>query len=168
MRVILFDRGDTLEHQGTLLSGAVTLLTAVHSLRDINGDPVASALVSDFGTAATAADIPRMRAQYLDGLRALGISRFFEPLPQRVTLSSDSTDPDFVKPSPRIFRVALDKLSTGLPFACAVFVTEALPHIEAARQLGMTGIHFRGPGQTTGQVARLVDLLPCFRRWLGV
>ena len=166
MRVVLFDRGDTLEHNGALLPGVIELLFAVQGMRDARRRPVESALVSDYYPAANAADIARLRAEYLESLGRLGIARFFEPYPRRVTLSSDSTDPEFVKPSPRIFRAALDKLCPGLPFGCALFLTENGEHIRAARALGMTGVHFHGPGQTGGELGRLVDLIPILHRWL--
>lgn len=166
MRAVLFDRGDTLEHNGAPLPGVVELLYAVRGLRDAGNRPVEMALVSDYYPAATAADSTRLRAEYLESLAKLGIARFFEPPARRVTLSSDSTDPEFVKPSPRIFRAALDKLGTGLPFGCTLFVTENGDHIRAARALGMTAIQFRAPGQTDGEVGRLVDLVPIIRRWV--
>ena len=40
MRIVLFDRGDTLEHHDVLLPGALEVLTAVQGMRD--GGPRAS------------------------------------------------------------------------------------------------------------------------------
>ena len=57
-------------------------------------------------------------------------------------------------PDPAIFRAALDRLQPGFPFHQAVFVTERLEHVQAARALGMLAVHFKGPGQATGEVER--------------
>jgi len=38
MKVILFDRGDTLEHDDVLLPGAIELLTAVRDMKDAAGN----------------------------------------------------------------------------------------------------------------------------------
>ena len=75
-----------------------------------------------------------------------------------------STEVGVRKPDPAIFRAALDRLQPGLPFHQAVFVTERLEHIQAARALGMLAVHFKGPGQTTGDVERLPDLLELLER----
>jgi FMN phosphatase YigB (HAD superfamily) len=167
MKVILFDRGDTLEHDDVLLPGAIELLTAVRDMKDAAGTPVAIGLLSNFGKAANAAQIPDLREDYLDGLEPLGLLPFFAPADQRITLSSDSLDADFVKPQKAIFRAALDKLSQALPFSQALFVTEELPHIQAARGHGMAAIHFKGPGQATGEVDKLIDLIPLIQTWVN-
>src|SRR4051794_13042683 len=124
MNVVLFDRGDTLEHDDVLLPGALDLLAAVQGMKDAAGQPVALGLISNFGKATDSTEIPKLRKEYLDGLGPLGILGFFEPVAQRVTISSDSLDPEFVKPNVKIFRAALDKFSPGLPFSQALFVTE--------------------------------------------
>jgi glucose-1-phosphatase len=49
-----------------------------------------------------------------------------------------------VKPSPAIYRRALSELSVA-PHE-AVYIDDIGEFVEAARQLGMTGIHFTGPG----------------------
>jgi hypothetical protein len=167
MKVILFDRGDALEHGGVLLPGAVELLTAVRDMKDAAGNPVALGLISNFGKPANAAEIPVLRQEYLDGLGPLGLLPFFAPADQRVTLSSDSLDADFVKPKKPIFRAALDKISPGLPFSQAFFVTEELPHVQAARGHGMAAIQFKGPGQTAGDVDKLIDVVPLVQAWVS-
>src|SRR5262249_12835261 len=130
------------------------------------GSPVAVGLISNFYQPADAGEIQTLREQYLAILTSLGLLSFFEPTDRHVTLSSDSLDPDFVKPKQAIFRPPLGKVSAGLPFAQALFVTEELPHVLAARALGMAAIHFKGPGQTTGETDRLVDLVPLIAAWL--
>jgi FMN phosphatase YigB (HAD superfamily) len=49
MRAILFDLGDTLiDAQNHPLPGAIDLLTALRNLRDPEGKPVLSGLISDW------------------------------------------------------------------------------------------------------------------------
>jgi FMN phosphatase YigB (HAD superfamily) len=167
MRIVLFDRGDTLEHHDVLLPGALEMLTAVQAMRDAQGDLLVMALVSDTGKGANAGEIAQLRNEYCAGLGRLGIASFFEPFRTRVTISSDSPEPAFVKPHASIFRAALDKIDPATSFAQALFITEWPPHILAARALGMAAIHFKGPGQETGDVERLIDVIPKIHEWLG-
>lgn len=166
MRLVLFDRGRTLEDDDVLLPGALQLLTAVQRMRDAEGQPVAMGLLSDFGKPTNAGEIARLRNEYCAGLIPLGIAAFFEPFPTRITLSSDSLDPGFKKPHQSIFRAALDKIDPATAFGHAYFITEDLPHVEAARALGMAAIHFKGPRQAMGEVAHLVEVTPKIHAWL--
>ena len=97
-------------------------------------------------------------------LRETGLDVFFLPLVQRVTLS---TEVGAFKPAALVFRAALDRLESGLPFHHAMFVTENAAHVAAARLLGMMALHLKGPGQDTGEVERLTDLIPLLRRMLA-
>ncbi|HYR84340.1 MAG TPA: M20/M25/M40 family metallo-hydrolase [Terriglobia bacterium] len=165
MRAILFDLGDTLEHKDRLLPGALQLLDGLRELRDDEGKPPVAALISDWDDAATPAEVKRLRRDYYALLERLGLSNHFKPLSKRVTLS---TEFDHVyKPDRRIFRAALDKLHQGLPFHHAVFVTENATHVAAARELGMMAIHFKGPGQSAGEVRELKALLPILKNLLA-
>jgi len=49
------------------------------------------------------------------------------------------------KPDPKIYEVMLKKL--GLPAKACVFIDDKLTNIEAAKKLGMEGIHFQNPEQ---------------------
>jgi len=71
MKVILFDLGDTLEHNGVLLPGAVETLTAISQLRDADQQPPGMGLVSDFEMPATSAEIPSIRLKYMTILENL-------------------------------------------------------------------------------------------------
>jgi hypothetical protein len=121
-RAVLFDLGNTLldEQTNRPLPGATGLLDALGDVRDSEGRPVLSGLMSD----------------------EVGVR----------------------EPGAAIFRAALDRLQPGLPFHQAVLVTERLEHVQAARALGLLAIHFMGPGQTTGEVEQLADLLELLRR----
>ena len=173
MRVVLFDLGDTLERRtpdgrDVLLPGAAEMLEAVLALRDSEGAPPALAIVSDFDdeantrrVRASAQELAALREEFRGLLKGLGLIFFFEPFSERVTLSAEA---GVRKPDRTIFRAALDKLSRGLPFDHAVFVTENERHVAAARELGMTAVKVRAPGQTAGDVERLSDLPPLIAR----
>ena len=79
IKIILFDLGDTLEHNDTLLAGAVETLTAVSQLHDNHQQPLGMGLVSDFDMPQTPADIPSIRQQYMTILENLQIRTFFAP-----------------------------------------------------------------------------------------
>jgi FMN phosphatase YigB (HAD superfamily) len=165
MRAILFDLGDTLvDAQNHPLPGAIDLLTALRNLHDPEGKPMLSGLISDWEMSQDPAQRDLLRQEYLAELQQSGLDVFFQPANKRVTLS---TDVGVFKPDPLIFKTALECLAPGLPFHHAVFVTERLAHIKAARALGLMAIHLKGPGQATGEVDTLADLLPLLQRLLA-
>ena len=167
MKVILFDLGNTLEdvEQGGLLPGATETLEAILAMRDANGNTPVLALVSDFGEIpATLDQIQASQREYFGILQDLGILRFFEPVMQRVTLS---TEVGAEKPSRRIFQAVIDKIGAGLLFQDVLFITERKSHVNAARDLGMEAIHFKGPGEISGDVTLLLDLIPLVRDFSG-
>ncbi|MBU1662779.1 MAG: HAD family phosphatase [Chloroflexi bacterium] len=55
-----------------------------------------------------------------------------------------------MKPDPRIYQIALER--SGVQPPEAVFIDDSIENIEAARKIGMHGIHFQNPEQA------LVDL----------
>jgi FMN phosphatase YigB (HAD superfamily) len=156
VKIILFDLGDTLEHNDTLLPGAVETLTAVSQLHDNHQQPLGMGLVSDFDMPQTPADIPSIREQYIEILENLQIRTFFEPLDQRVTLS---TEVGVFKPDRRVFRAALDKFDPALSLKAVMFITENMDHIKAVRRLRMRGIHFGS------DITSLMDLIPLVREF---
>jgi len=162
-RAVLFDLGSTLldEQTNRPLPGATGLLDALGDVRDSEGLPVLSGLVSDWKMPRSPTEVGPLRQEYLQELAASGLDAFFRPLEMRVTLS---TDVGVRKPDAAIFRAALDRLQPGLPFHQAAFVTERLEHVHAARALGLVAIHFKGPGQTTGEVEQFADLLELLQR----
>jgi FMN phosphatase YigB (HAD superfamily) len=165
MRAVLFDLGDTLvDAQNRPLPGAIDLLTALGDLRGPEGQTVLSGLISDWKMPENPAEKDVFRQEYLAELHQSGLDGFFRPANTRVTLS---TDVGVNKPDPVIFRTALDRLEPGLPFNQAVFVTERLAHITAARELGLMAIHVKGPRQATGEVETLTDVLPLLKRLLA-
>ena len=163
--MVLFDLGKTLEDQDVLLPGARQTLQAIQEMRDHSGEAVALALVSDFDMPDDPEQIPIIQQQYYEILEGLGIRSFFEPVADRVTLSSEV---GIFKPDEKIFRAVIEKLNEGLSFGDVVFVTENWEHVIATRRLGMSAIHFKGPGQNAGDVERLVDVIPLVQRFLGL
>jgi FMN phosphatase YigB (HAD superfamily) len=71
------------------------------------------------------------------------------------------------KPDRRIFEAALAKIDVALTLHDAFFITERKSHVTAARALGMRAVHFKGPGEVTGDIERLVDLIPIVQEFLG-
>ena len=84
------------------------------------------------------------------------------PLEQHVTLS---TEAGVSKPDRRIFKVAVQKISAHAHLHEAIFVTENADHVREARKLGMSAVHFMGPGQNTGDISQLLDLVPIIDRF---
>lgn len=167
MKIILFDLGDTLEDSahGGLLPGALTTLTALRALRDSSGQAPLLALASDFGALnATAAQINASRQEYVQILQGLGIRQFFKPAAKRITLS---TEVNAFKPSVKIFQAVLTKAGGTLQLRDIMFITENKPHVLAARALGLRAIHFKGPGQITGDITALAELVPLVRDFLS-
>lgn len=162
-RAILFDLGNTLldERTNRPLPGAAELLGDLGGLRDAEGEPVPFGLVSDWKMPRNPSEAGTLRQEYLQELGASGLDVFFQPPDTRVTLS---TDVGVHKPDAALFRAALDRIRPGLPFRHAVFVTERFGHVQAARALGMMAVHFKGAGQTTGEVERFADLLQLLER----
>jgi putative hydrolase of the HAD superfamily len=64
-----------------------------------------------------------------------------------------SHDVGLAKPDPAIFRAALERL--GVTAAEAVFVDDLVGHVEAARTLGFTGVHFQTTAQALAELAAL-------------
>jgi FMN phosphatase YigB (HAD superfamily) len=164
MKVVLFDLGKTLEDRDILLPGARETLQAVQAMRDSNGEAAALALVSDFDTPDNPEQIPLIQQRYYELLDKLSIRSFFEPVADRVTLS---TEVGAFKPDEKIFRAVIEKIDEGLGFRDVIFVTENQEHVLEARLLGIRGVHFKGPEQNSGEVDRLLELVPLIQKFLG-
>ena len=159
VKLVLFDLGDTLEHDDEPLPGARNTLEALLALRDEAGQPaVRLGLVSDFLEPSSPDEIPAIRRQYFAILDVVGIRDLFEPVEEHVTLS---TEVGVRKPDEAIFRAAVDQ--GGVGFSDTVFITENRAHVLAARQLGLAAVHIKGPGQAGGDVVSLPELVPIVR-----
>jgi putative hydrolase of the HAD superfamily len=61
-----------------------------------------------------------------------------------------SAEVGVMKPNPRIYQVALERLGLSPPEA--IFVDDFIENVEAARRLGMEALHFTDPVQARGQL----------------
>jgi len=61
------------------------------------------------------------------------------------------------KPFPRIYEILFDRYN--LDPGTSVFIDDSLPNVETAKELGMTGIHFRHPEQLSSDL-RALGILP--------
>jgi HAD superfamily hydrolase (TIGR01549 family) len=68
-----------------------------------------------------------------------------------------SAEVGFVKPDPRVFQLALDRL--GVQPSEAIFIDDILVNVEAARQLGMPAIQFVDTHQTLAELQVVLDLV---------
>lgn len=59
-----------------------------------------------------------------------------------------------MKPDPRIYRLALDRLQVGA--SEAIFVDDVPANVDAARTVGMQGVHFLDTAQTLAEIRRLL------------
>jgi hypothetical protein len=163
MKLVLFDLGHTLEIEGVLRPGALEVLQGTADLR-VGGRPAAAlGLLSDIDMPTDPEEIPTIRERYHALLDQLGIRRFFEPLADRVTLS---TEVGASEPAPAVFRAAVAKAEPGLTFGDVLFVTEDRGHVLAARRLGLGAVQVGVPGRSQGEVADLPDLLPVVREFV--
>jgi hypothetical protein len=162
-RIVLFDLGNTLEVDDVLQPDARAALAEISKLRDVEGNPVALGLLSDYTMPSTPDEIPAIRKEYLTVVDALGIRAFFEPADERVTLS---TEVGVFKPDRKLFQAAIDKIEPRGHFHSVIFVTENAEHVTAARGLGMNAIQVRPPGGSEGDAANLPELVPLVRQFL--
>jgi epoxide hydrolase-like predicted phosphatase len=66
-----------------------------------------------------------------------------------------SGDEGMLKPDPRIFQIALERLAVEP--GEAVFVDDFIENIEGARKLGINGIHFKSPDQALAKLRELLN-----------
>lgn len=155
MKMALFDLGDTLEREDVLLPGARQVLDDIAQLRDDSGDPVILGLGSDFTMPDEETTLAALQQEYYGIIGRLGIDQFFEPLAERVTLSSEV---GVFKPDRAFFDAVVAKV--GVTFADVLFVTENAAHVRAARHLGLIAVQVRSPGGSGGDISSLAELLP--------
>ena len=66
-----------------------------------------------------------------------------------------SAEVKLIKPDPRIFQLALERLKVQAE--AAVFVDDVLENVQAAQSLGMRGVQFKNPEQTITEIRRYLD-----------
>jgi FMN phosphatase YigB (HAD superfamily) len=152
MKIILFDLGDTLEYKkdsvSVLRDDALELLSGIQYLHDNDRKNLVVGLISDWDQESV---------KYYHLLEELGISHFFKPHPEKVTLSNEV---GVTKPHEKIFRTAIDKIQKDLQYRNVMFITEKRDHIIAARKYGMMAIKINFPGKKDGEVNTLIEMLP--------
>lgn len=150
IRVVMFDLGMTLiDAQHKPFAHVPEALEAISGFRAADGKLLRNCLVSDFTMAEPPNATQKTRLlfqKYLALLAATGLQPFFEPVQQRVTLS---TQAGASKPARAVFETALRRLRVKATLAECLFITENAAHLRAARtQLNMQTLRFRPGGQT--------------------
>ena len=88
-----------------------------------------------------------------DGLRAyMKEQGFLDPFDEVIV----SAEVGIVKPDPRIYQLALEKL--GVQPSEAVFVDDMPENIAACEALGMQGVHFRSAEQAIADIKTLLNV----------
>jgi len=160
IKVLLLDLGDTLEVDDHVLPGVPEALNAFQKFETADGEPLIVCLVSDFTMPEprTPAAINAAFSEYLKILDQLDLRRFFEPVDERVTLS---THAGVRKPVRLIFEMALQRAKSNASLEEVLFITENAVHVEACRKLKMTalqfGLDFDDWTNAPRIIARLVD-----------
>jgi epoxide hydrolase-like predicted phosphatase len=102
--------------------------------------------------------IQGLRPRYKIGIisNAWSDARTFHNLKFKMNTWTDvavySAEVKLVKPDPRIYQLALERL--GVRPEEAVFVDDVLVNVEAARALGMCGVQFQNTAQAIAEVKR--------------
>lgn len=150
IRVVMFDLGDTLIGADRRPFPHVReALTALRDFRTGDDAPLQSCLVSDYTMVApplTPQKIRPLFEEYLGILDGTGLREFFEPVDERVTLS---TQAGVGKPDRAIFELARQRLRSSASLQECLLITENAGHIRHVRQtLGMAALQFKAPGAT--------------------
>lgn len=150
IKVLMFDLGATLiDADRRPFPHVRDALAALRDFQTSDAEPLQSCLVSDYTMISpplTPAKVQPLFQEYLDILAATGLREFFEPVEERVTLS---TQAGVNKPDRRIFELALQRVHSTASLKECLFITEDAEHIRRARQdLKMATLQFRAPGAT--------------------
>lgn len=66
-----------------------------------------------------------------------------------------SAEVGLAKPDPRIYQLVLERLQ--VPAQRAIFLDDVLENVEAARSVGLTGIHFRSADQALTELKQILN-----------
>jgi putative hydrolase of the HAD superfamily len=80
------------------------------------------------------------------------------PVDEIFELVVDSAFVGFRKPEPRIYEITLERL--GMVAGECLFVDDVADNCTAARELGMTAVHFRDNEQAIGEIRRALGAEP--------
>jgi len=101
-----------------------------------------------------------LRGRYKTGLLSNAFSDLRQVVTTRLNFSDAfdemviSAEVHMMKPDPRIYQVALQRL--GVAAEEAVFIDDMLRNVEGARSQGMHAIHFRQRSQALGELEQLL------------
>jgi hypothetical protein len=137
----MLDLGDTLVKDDEVLPFVTESLAALRSFQIQDGSALSMCLVSDFHLAQpfTPQRVDEIFGDYVQLLTQFGLSEFFEPLGERVTLS---THANVFKPDRAVFELALQRLGGAHRLDECLFITENEAHIDACRGFGMETLTF--------------------------
>jgi beta-phosphoglucomutase-like phosphatase (HAD superfamily) len=142
IKALLLDLGGTLiDAQEKVFPGVLDALRVIETFETAEHKPLVVCLVSDFTMPEprTEAAIAAAFADYLKILDRTGLRPLFEPVDERVTLS---TQVGTRKPAAALFEAALARAKVDGALTEALFITEDAGHIAAGRKLGMTALQF--------------------------
>jgi epoxide hydrolase-like predicted phosphatase len=88
-----------------------------------------------------------------DGLRDVLHTRV--PIADAFDVLVISAEEKIMKPDPRIYHLALERL--GLPPQEAIFVDDFIENIDAAQAVGLIGLHFKSSQQAQQDIRALLD-----------
>ena len=143
LKVILFDVGETLIHNGIAIPGVITALTEISKLKTSDDKLIQIGIVSNYYPPAepvTEAAIATLEKKYrTEILEPAGLAPYFLPFDERVTLSTRAGK---AKPDKEIFLVALKRLQTTAKLSECIFVTEDEVHLNSVKEYGMVPVGF--------------------------
>jgi hypothetical protein len=160
IKTLLLDLGGTLEVADKVLPGVPEALSALQKFQTADGKPLVMCLVSDFTMPEprTPQAVEAAFNEYLAILDRLNLRRFFEPVAERITLS---THAGVLKPAALVFETALKRARLTASIEDALFVTENSAHVEACRKMKMTvlqfGVDFVDWTNAPSIIAHLID-----------
>ena len=160
IKALLLDLGGTLiDSSEQVFPGVQDALTALEAFETEDHQPLVTCLVSDFTMPKprTTEAIAAAFADYLKILDKTGLRSFFEPVDERVTLS---THVGMMKPAAAVFKAALKRARIAGSITEALFITESADHIAACRRLGMKvlqfGVDFTSWSAAAGLISRKI------------
>jgi hypothetical protein len=149
IRVLLLDLHSLLADDGGRLPHVAEALEALRQFETRSGAPLALALISDRREAtpgpARQASETRFQRVVAD-LNRLGLTRFFEPVDQHVTLSGQA---GARKLDPRVFATAVERLGSDVSLGECLFITGREGRTPAGRSRKVETVR-RGPAGSPG------------------
>ena len=150
LSILMLDLGDTLIHGNKVFPHVGEALHGFQGFVTQAGEPVEMCLVSDFQLTIpppTEEKIAPIFRDYVELLNGFGLTEFFEPVDEHITLS---THAGVMKPDRKVFKLAVQRLGVEATLASCLFITENPEHILACRQFGMETLRFGPSADVSG------------------